>query len=457
MLSRSTARPTRLRAPGLRLSARASLPVLTMWGVGHVLLAIVARLVPVLGLVHALACLVVGVVIAARRPLYQVAYVVAYIAGAEVLWRMTRAGVFWEYGKYAVCVVLLVAMARVRLRRNVGLGLGYLGLLLPSIALTISALSPDIARQQISFNISGPLSLAMCILFFSNIKLTSEQVTTAFFSLIGPVIGIAALTYFSTMSAQDLEFTGQSNSVTSGGFGPNQVSAVLGLALLFCLLMLLEKRQSWRIKAPLLVLAVAFAVQAALTFSRGGIVMAALAAVGAMFYLVRDSRARVTLFMVSALLFSVGRYVVIPRLEVFTQGKLSERYLSTKSSNRNLLATNDLELFADNPLLGVGPGMGASTRSDLGVNVAAHTEFTRVLGEHGIPGMISLSLLVVLGLRTTWRTRSLETRAVVVAMMIWFTLFLAVNAMRLVAPSFAFGLACALANSSLMSRKSAPS
>jgi hypothetical protein len=424
--------------------------------VGHIVLAVVMRAVPIIAMLHAVACLATGLVIASRSRIHHVAYAVAYIAGAEVLWRMTRAGVFWEFGKYSVAAVLAVALVRQRPRRNFRIAVAYFGFLLPSAFLTLVALEPDMARQHLSFNLSGPLALALCVLFFSNLRLTADQITITFFALIGPVISIATLSYLSTVSAENIEFTRQSNSVTSGGFGPNQVSAMLGLGLLFCLLMLLERRQSWRMKGPLLFLAVVLGAQTALTFSRGGLVLAFASAFVAIFYLVRDSRTRVTLAILGALLFGVGKYVVVPRLDEFTHGKLTERYTSTKTSNRDVLASNDLEIFADNPALGVGPGVGAMIRSDLGVSVAAHTEFTRMLAEHGLLGAIAMILLGVLGARTAATARTIKSRAFVLAMLCWFTLFLLINAMRIVAPMFVFGLACSIAVSSLKRPKPLP-
>jgi O-antigen ligase len=425
---------------------------LALWGAvffAHIILAQLMLRFPRIGLLHAIACVLIGIIVAVRRPLHEVAYAVAYIAGSEVLWRMTRAGVFWEYGKYAVSIVLLVALVRVRGKRNRSLAVGYFGFLVPSAVLTLLTLDFNIARQQISFNLSGPLCLMLSVLFFSNVRLSAAQVRQTFFSLIGPVIGIASIAYFSTITAVDLEFNGQSNSVTSGGFGPNQVSAMLGLALLFLIMILLDRREAWRIKWPLLILAILVATQTALTFSRGGLALAFGGAFVMGLYLMRQPRARVTLVLVGTLLFAVGKYVIIPRLDVFTEGKFSERYVNTKTSNRAKLAGYDLDIFAENPVLGVGPGVASGMRGELGHFGAAHTEFTRMLAEHGILGVLSFCFLLVLAIRTVANARTPASRALVAAMLTWFGLFLLVNAMRLAAPAFLFGLACAIAYSSL--------
>jgi hypothetical protein len=425
-----------------------SVVALALIGLAHVVLVFVMRAAPLIGTLHALATLVVGVAVAARRPLHQTTYAVAYIAGSEVVWRMTHATLFWEFGKYAVALVLVIALTRVKTRRNVGLAMGYFVLLLPSAVLTFMVLGLSKVREQLSFNLSGPLALALCIAFFSNIRMSAEKVRVAFLFTLAPVLGIAALAYSSTVRAgDDLEFTGQSNSITSGGFGPNQVSALLGLGLFFVLLMLLERKQAWKFRIPLFVVAFALGAQAALTFSRGGLVLTTVSIFVAIFYLIREPRARVTLILVGTLVFAVGNYVVLPRLESFTQGKLSERYTSKRTSRRDVIAEVDLRIFANNPALGVGPGVASTLRTEVGYRVDAHTEFTRMVAEHGVLGVLASLILVILGVRVTRQARTMRSRAMVGAMLCWFTLYLLVNAMRLVAPVFVFGLACSIAYS----------
>jgi O-antigen ligase len=439
------------RQPGTQRRGMASTKALVPWLVfiiAHVALAAIMRALPAVGFIHAVACLGVGTIVAARRPLHQTIYIVGYIAGSEVLWRMVRAGVIWEYGKYACSVVLLIALTRMRVRENKRLALAYFGLLVPSAVLTIVSLPFDEARQQISFNLSGPLCLMLCVLFGSNLRITGDQLRKTLLITCAGIVAIAAIAYFSTMSAVDLEFNRQSNSITSGGFGPNQVSAMLGLACLFSLLLVLDRALSWRLKWVLLGIAIVFASQAALTFSRGGLALAFGGILAAILYLVRGRRTKVAIALTAVLLFTAGKYVVFPQLDEFTEGKLAERYTSTKTSHRATLAGFDLAIFADHPILGVGPGAASSIRGDLGRFGAAHTEFTRMLAEHGALGIISLLLLCVLAARTLLSTPTLGGRAVVAAMLAYFALFLLVNAMRLAAPAFVFGIACTVSYSS---------
>jgi uncharacterized membrane protein YGL010W len=72
---------------------------------------------------------------------------------------------------------------------------------------------------------------------------------------------------------------------------------------------------------------------------------------------------------------------------------------------------------------------------------SSHTEFSRLLAEHGLFG---LGALLLLALMTAQRFRQAQTpvsRAMVLSMMGWSLLFMAHSAMRLAAPAFLFGLA----------------
>ena len=58
----------------------------------------------------------------------------------------------------------------------------------------------------------------------------------------------------------------------------------------------------------------------------------------------------------------------------------------------------DLEIFKDNFLMGVGPGVARELRWRYGyaIEIGAHSEFTRMLSEHGLFGLISLLSILIL-------------------------------------------------------------
>src|SRR5262249_53566711 len=86
---------------------------ITLFFAAHVILALLMIQINTVSTLHALATLAFGFWLAAtaRQP-EKIVYIIAYITGAEVLWRMTQAQVFWEFGKYAVVAILLVTILR---------------------------------------------------------------------------------------------------------------------------------------------------------------------------------------------------------------------------------------------------------------------------------------------------------------------------------------------------------
>lgn len=412
----------------------------------HVPLALAMREYPGIGLLHALAALVLGFwwTTTNSRP-ERVAYVAAYITGAEVLWRMTHAPVFWESGKYAVVALFIVSLVVRRRLKPPALPLLYFALLLPSVVLAAGMMDFDTARQQLSFNLSGPLALMVSAWFFSQLELSREKILQLFFALIAPVLGVVSLALFSTLTSPELQFTSAANRISSGGFGPNQVSAVLGLGALMAYLCMLDKGVTFSLKILTLLLMILFAAQSALTFSRGGLYCAVGSALAGSLFLVRNNRARMKLVAGAALISILGYYVVLPRLESFSRGTLTARFENTKTTGRDRLATAELEAWQDNPLFGLGPGGAETYRHELipvsaEQRIASHTEYTRLLAEHGILGLNALLFLLIAGIHTLGRANALENKARIASFLVWSLLFMAGNGMRLVAPSFMFGL-----------------
>jgi O-Antigen ligase len=439
---------SRTTPPTAKPNIERDLALTAAFAIGHAFLALVMRQYPMLGVVHAFACVGIGMYVAARRPLAEVAIVIGYICAAEVLWRMTRVPIFWEFSKYAVIVIGFIGVLRTRAHNNRGLALGYFGLLLPSSILTVFALDLGGAREQISFNLAGPMTLAVCILLFSNMPLDGAAIRRTLLWQLGPIIGIAALAYQGISRAESIQFVMDSNSILSGGYGPNQVSATLGIGVLGCVLLLLTRKEPTHVRIVLMAVVLVLGAQAALTFSRGGLAMAGAATVAAASYLLRDRRARATLLVLSGLVYIAATVYVVPYLEVFTEGKLGERFATLDPTGRTELLGFDLQIFADNPVLGVGPGIATPMRAEMGHFGAAHTEYTRMLAEHGMLGAISLVLLVIVFVRTVMQSRTVLARAFVTAFIVWTVLFLGVNGVRLALPGYTLGLACAISYSS---------
>jgi len=431
-----------------RIGVMAQSPTLevSLWVLGHLLLALLltnATIRPVVGTAHALITLGVGLWYAAGNRCERVVYVGAYIVSAEVLWRMTHANVFWEFGKYALAAVFLTAIFRHGLLRGSALPLVYFALLLPSAVLPLANTQTDSLRVYVSFNLSGPFALMAGVWFMSQICLTTEQIHRTFLSLIAPAVTSAALAAYGTLTATDLKFGRESNVMTSGGYGPNQVSALLGLSILAAMLYVLLQKRGWGVKLVLFVVVVGLATQSALTFSRTGLYSAALSLLAAVFYLARDAQARAKLVLLGLGLFLMANYFIFPRLDKFTGGALANRFQNTSLTGRERLLQSDLQIWSQNPVFGVGPGRSTFSRADTYRESASHTEFSRLLAEHGLFGLGALALLVVMAWQHWRRARTAQGKAITLAMLCWSVAFMLSTAMRLAAPSFAFALTAA--------------
>jgi hypothetical protein len=392
---------------------------------------------------HAIATVVIGLLwLTAGEPLKRAMYVAAYITGAEVLWRMTGASVFWEFGKYATAIVLIVGMLRSGRLRGSLLPILYFALLLPSTLFTFDQLNLDEARKQFSFNMSGPFALMVSVIFFYHMKISSQQMRNVFIAVIAPVVGVASLTLFRLITVTSLEFSERRSSFSVAGFGPNQVSAALSLGAVLALLYVLSFRSDWLMKIVMCAVAIVLLSQSALTFSRGGLYMAAGSLAAGSLYFVRNTRNRIKLALVLAFLATSAYYVVLPRLDAITNHVVEGRFMNTYESGREEIIWNEMKLWRDNPFLGVGPGVSMFlSKNALNGIVPPHTEFTRVLVEHGLPGVVSLVLLLAIATVSVRRQGAHRSRAIAVTILTWTILFMAINAMRIVAPSFLFGLA----------------
>jgi hypothetical protein len=375
------------------------------------------------------------------RRIERVAYLAAYMVGSEVLWRMITDALPWESAKYGLTLIFSSALvSRFGIRSLVAPGLCF-ALLLPSATVTVNEVTPAELRGMLSFNLSGPLSLAVSAAFFSRVELTPAMVLRVFLLLVAPVVAIGSIVVFNIITAEQLKFTFESNFATSGGFGPNQVSLALGLGALACFWCLLQTGLRWPMRCVLFPLMLWLGAQCALTFSRGGMLGAAISAGLALVFLMLDPDARKKVILVVPLLVAAGYFFIWPALVDFTGGNLAVRYNETSLSHRDELGSEDIDVWMRSPVLGVGPGL--SPRHHLN-GVASHTEFTRLLAEHGFFGAVAIGLMLIFGLCNVYRARAALGKALVASALAWSLLFMVNSAMRTVAPSFMYGLSCCM-------------
>jgi O-antigen ligase len=415
----------------------------------HIPLALVQRTLPIFGAGIQVTVLAVGTFSAliSRRSSLPL-YCMSYIVGSEVLWRTVDASAMtaWEFGKYGVIAIALTSLLRQPGRRLPILPIAYIILLLPSTTMWLGDIAPlDIVRRRIVGNLLGPLSLSVCAVYFSRTFINEERLRHLAMVILAPVISIATLSLYNIITlGEELQFRESANRLASGGGGPNQVSNTLAFGIILCWLLIYQRKLSGIHRVMISFIMVALSVPMILTLSRGGVFTTIIVVVGTSPFLVQSRRKRIRLLIAGASVMLILFMVVWPRVNQYTAGAAERRYSNLQSSRWDLMRSEFL-VFLDNPLLGVGPGHARHDVTQyMGFELQAHVEFTRLLAEHGMFGVVAM-IAFFLGFYKRLRyAASPEWRAWVVGAMLFCCTYLMQSATRTVAPCFAYGLMWAL-------------
>jgi hypothetical protein len=431
-----TATPTRSRA--IRFEATTSLAALYI--AANVAIGLGLGLVPQFRPIHFATVVLVSVWAAfGAKRIEHTIWVTSYVAGCDVLWRVTRTTAPWEYSKYFLIGTMSVALLRhVRRVRRPGQPVIFIALLLPSVSVSLLTLPLAEARTQLAGNLAGPVALAITVLLFRQVVASRDELRAILLVAMGPPLSVWAVTAWGTLTADEIAFGVGSNFQTSGGFGPNQVSTALGFGVMMALLLFLSTRVH---RQRLLLAGVGLALlwQAFVTFSRGGVYAAGIStacmAVAAL--TTRQQRVRGVAALVVIVLLGGVAYSSV---NSFSGGSLSARYADTEGSNREAFAARDLELFMEYPLFGTGPGVSRLKRDDNKEVANSHTEVTRLLAEHGIFGLLAAVFLVAMAVTGYRQSVSGFNRLLSAAMLSFAVATSFHSSTRLALVSFAFGL-----------------
>jgi len=417
-----------------------------------------------LGQWHAVVVLLYGLRAALQNDSSRVLYSLGYIAGAEVLWRMAPTHLFWEFGKYASVLIATAALLAerwhprrvLRLENSLvsrglpvppephsqwsALPIAYILLLFPAAILTFKKLGGSLAWNEISFNLSGPLALAVLSLYLSRRPVNRSQLIRLLVALMAPVVGMAFLVASSTLPLP-VVFRDNSNLITSGRYFPNQVSNLLGLGALAGVMFVTVLRGALRLRLIVMLVTTGVVAQALLTFSRGGVYSFLLAAMVFGLHLVRVPLLRRRLFVL-AVIFALVASAFLPFLNSYTQGILKRRILAMNTSGRVTIMLADLRAFREHPLLGTGVGISRDYHFIVrGRAAVPHTEPSRMLAEHGILGFSALLILLSMLISGYRRAPPGIGKGLTAAFAVWAVTIMLHSAMRVVATSLGAGLA----------------
>lgn len=378
----------------------------------------------------------------------------AYVAGIEVLFRLNSGGFGYEYGKYAVVLLLGVGFLVEQRKKTLPfIFILFILCMLPSIP-SIDFPTFDLSRQYVSFNLSGPLSLAVSAIYFYRRRINIPQLRRLLLAMLYPIAAMSIFVYFKSGSLEEAKFTTESNFQTSGGFGPNQVSTIFGLGILIIAISYFLGIKLFKVKALNIILLLAFLVRGLATFSRGGMLSPIVAIILTLVIMTfTDPNFKVRIGKVVYAFLIIGAIAVIGFNYVndASEGLLEMRFKGESMYNKdksNLFSGRleifdaDIEIFKDNILTGVGPGMSSQVRMETqGIEAAAHIEYSRMLAEHGLFGILAMAIMVFFPVKYFFEQKSIDNKILVIMCLSFVFITLGHAAMRTAAPGFVYGMA----------------
>jgi hypothetical protein len=373
----------------------------------HAIIALAVFALPFLSKVLALILPIAGfyVVNKTKNKNNEVLIVAAYMIGIEVFLRMTDGNFNNEYIKFNVIFFMLMGMIYSNFSTNAFIYWFFLILLIPGILVTATATDYDVdVKKFLIFNLSGPVCLAISAIYTFKRKILFSNLQNIVVAMGLPIITTTVYLFLYNPSVKEVVTGTQSNFETSGGFGPNQVSTILGLGIFvfFTQLILFSKTKKEIFLNGFLLLFVSY--RGIVTFSRGGIITAVVMIVCLMFLLYYFSNAKgKTKFSLVFIMTALMAGGIWTYSSFQTSGLIEKRYANqdaagrTKKDNlggREEIIDSEFKIFMDNPILGVGAGMGKEIRKEsFGATVASHNEISRMMSEHGLFGVFGLLVL----------------------------------------------------------------
>ena len=374
----------------------------------------------------------------------------SYLVGAEVFIRMTGGYILYETGKYGVAIFLFLGLlvGRSKFKPSI-VFVFYILLLLLGIVFT-SVPEGESIRKAIIFNLSGPILLGFCAFYFYKRDISLRQVLNCLLFMLLPILSMTSYLFFRTPDITEIVFGATANFDTSGGFGPNQVATILGVGIFITVLLILFKR---KISGFLIVdffILIYIVYRGLLTFSRGGIVTAAIALIAFLFFYSLSRKKVIKLvFRITSISFFMLIAIWLYTSNI-TGGMLDNRYTGKNSigkqkkdisSGRIAILEEQLNSFYESPLVGIGVGNGKYKRKESAKKVteASHNEVGRLIEEHGLVGLLSLILLFGNPMLFFHRSTYLQ-KAFIAAFFLFWLLTIGHSAMRVAFPSFIYGL-----------------
>ena len=404
-----------------------------------------------LGAIYALLLLLVGIwyVIKTQNRNNEVLLLAAYFTSLDVYIKMLKVPLLNEFGKYTVIVFMILGILYKGFSKGSFIYVFFIALLIPGVVIGTQTLSYEAdIRKAIAFNITGAACLGISAVYCFKRSITWDRLQDVFIMLLLPLIAILVHVFLYTPDFKEAVVNTDSNSATSGGYGPNQVSTILGLGMFVAFAQLFLGSPTKKLKIINGFLVMILAYRCIITFSRGGMLTGLLMMIvlSLVLYRVVNLKGKSKLILMAGLSVFAG-IMVWGYSSLKTGGLIEKRYANQNSagiekesqlSGRETLIETELKMFLENPFFGVGVGKNKEIRyEETGILGASHNELTRMLAEHGSLGVLGLLILITTPLLLYINDYS---QIFAVVFMIFWLLTINHAAMRIAAPAFIYGL-----------------
>ena len=417
----------------------------------HAALGVIIFLFPFLAKIYTILILLAGItwMLKSKNENNEALFISAYIVGVEVFLRMTDGNPIHELSKYLVIFFLIFGMLYRGFSRNSFIYIVFLLLLLPGIIIGANALSFDTnVRKAIAFNVSGPICLAISALYCYQRVVNKEDLKRILIFLGLPILSMSIYLFLYNPSVKDVVTGTQSNFETSGGFGPNQVSTILGLGMFAFFTLFFVYSNTKRLIVVNLVITILMAYRGIVTFSRGGVItgLVMIVSLVVVIYLVSSKKVRAKILTLSMFLV-LGGGLLWSYTIYTTNGMIEYRYANKDArgrekadrlGGREAIADTEIKAFMENPIFGLGVGKNKEYREELtGLKVSNHNEITRMLADHGSLGILGLIILFVTPLFLYLANKQ---HLFLLSFFVFWLLTINHAAMRTAAPAFIYAL-----------------
>ena len=403
----------------------------------HLIFAVLITFNPILVKIHVYLVTLLGLyLVMMDKNANRIITLISYVIGSELLWRAFNAGIFWEFGKiFSIVLIIFIGLRIGSNRLNQKLGIVYVLLLLPSILVVES-----ISQSDLTHALLGPILLGISVTVFSGLEINFKIFKNMLIYGIMPIISFLIITMANTITEGSFNFeSAYLRRIETGGIGPNQASNILGLGTLFSFI--LTKILTGGKRTFFQIIGITALIQTMLTHSRGGFWNTILSIIVFYLFELTASRSKIKVLGSALVLITTFYFVIFPYLDDISGGSIINRFSDNDLTSREIIIESEILAYKQNPIFGIGPGQSRKFRLEQFGNYRhSHTEFTRLLAEHGIFGLISLIVLFLLSMSILKNKKEFE-RTISLTLLSWSLLFMIHSGTRLAAPCLLFGFA----------------